>query len=133
MDASEVVALLREVPPTTTVMVPAGGSVQEVRLSDWDPDGDVIELLPAAEFLQQDKPLKYIDVVPSLPGWYWERRLSGVRIIELPHCGTWPRSWQERKVSSIEGSEGETRQRLEALPDTHWRVEYAGPIQPPGN
>ena len=68
-----------------------------------------------------------------MPGWYWERRASGVRIIELPHCGVWPRHWRERKNESMRVADEETRVRLAQMPDSQWLVEYAGPIEEPCN
>lgn len=77
--------------------------------------------------------LKYSDELPTVPGWYWERRQRGTRIIELPFNGYWPIPWQKRMADSIAMAQESERQRLLKLPIEAWRVEYAGPIPSPEN
>ncbi len=80
-------------------------------------------------------PLIYSDKVPTLPGWYWERRASGSRILEL-NKHNMPRSWRGSKARLLValkkcGAGKEAITHTASLPASHWRVEYAGPIQEP--
>ena len=77
--------------------------------------------------------LRYVDEVPTVPGWYWERREDSTRILYLPHCGYWPKPWQKHKEESLEAASGEMLEKLLELPEEAWKVEYAGPIPEPVN
>jgi hypothetical protein len=78
-------------------------------------------------------PLHYEDQVPTVPGWYWVRKNDSVRIIEFPHCGTWPRPWQQVRDEKFAAAPDNIRAALISLPEDTWKVEYAGPIDEPVN
>jgi hypothetical protein len=96
-----------------------------------------------ADFMGWNKPtpapLVYSSDVPTVPGYYWERRQSGERILELPTFpNTWPKHYTERRASLVSGLRaiGSTPSDLaevEALPDTSFLIEWAGPIPRPSN
>ncbi|WP_274643973.1 hypothetical protein [Pseudomonas serbica] len=78
--------------------------------------------------------LLYTDEVPTIPGFYFQRQRGGVRVIELPYCGQWPRHWRDKKQDGINAVEDEhTRAAAQALPDSSWITEWAGPIDHPEN
>ncbi len=80
--------------------------------------------------------LLYSDEPPSQVGYYWERRASGERVIEVTaaHLGSnILKRWCDRKAESIAMADGEQLTKLLALPDANWRIEFAGPIEQPGN
>jgi hypothetical protein len=74
--------------------------------------------------------MKWIDQVPTIPGWYWEKHPDGSkRIIRLPYCRQWPTPWPERKAKALsEADDDEMRNKLEQL---NWIVKWAGPIPEP--
>jgi hypothetical protein len=76
--------------------------------------------------------LSYSEDIPTEPGWYWERRERGVRIMYFPHCGTvWPTDWRLLRDQAYEQADEGTKVQLLTLPADTWKVEYAGPIPEP--
>jgi len=90
----------------------------------------------AAQRLETAAPsLAYSDQVPTVPGWYWERRSNGVRLLELNKHSR-PRSWRGSKARLLATlkemkTDPEAIAATAKLPATFWRIEYAGPILPP--
>jgi hypothetical protein len=78
--------------------------------------------------------LLYTEEVPTVRGWYFQRMRGVERIIELPNYGTWPRHWRDKKQDAVDAATDETmRQAVQALPDSAWITEWAGPIAHPEN
>ena len=80
-------------------------------------------------------PLRYTDEVPTMPGWYWCRWRRGpdeqVKIMHLPHMGTWPDPWREHRRKAFAVAAPDMLEMLKALPESDWLKEYAGPIPAP--
>jgi len=79
---------------------------------------------------------QFTEKLPTVPGWYWERRKSGLRIIQLDKHNMPTRTAQERKNLVINtllegGMSSEELREIEKKPLENWRVEYAGPLVPP--
>ena len=80
--------------------------------------------------------LTYSETLPTVRGYYWERRANNrERIIFLdPVREPRLRPWREHRaegLSFVREDEPEKLAALEALPEEDWKVEYAGPIEHP--
>lgn len=79
---------------------------------------------------------QFTEKLPTVTGWYWERRKSGLRIIYLDGSNMPKRTGKERKDLLLNtllegGASLKELQEIEAKPVETWRVEYAGPLAPP--
>ena len=78
--------------------------------------------------------LRWSETPPTEPGFYWVKYGMGPkRIIELPHCGTWPEHWQKLRAATIEFAPAKKQTELEKLPESVWKIQWAGPIPEPEN
>jgi hypothetical protein len=83
--------------------------------------------------------ITYSEDVPTVPGYYWERRNDKKRIVEL-HDYNMPRHWREMRqecLSTIQEQVGNGVYTLESIaplvnqPEEYWKIEWAGPIPEP--
>jgi len=83
------------------------------------------------------EPLTYSENVPTVPGWYWRRDGLGQTVIQLPKLDNngpkvrhiWPLHWRETFANKTASYPQKWRDK--ALQGGSWRIEYAGPIEPP--
>lgn len=78
-------------------------------------------------------PYTWTDNVPTVPGWYFRRDGDGcVRVLRLPGPPPgWPTHWRDRKAESIALADESIKERVAAIPDSRWMMEWAGPIPLP--
>jgi len=88
--------------------------------------------------------LKFTDARPTKVGWYWRRdhetskygRILFVDEMMLNNSDSMV-PWREKREQTIKSVEngpeagGKLVGQLKALPDSHWLVEWAGPLIPP--
>jgi hypothetical protein len=83
--------------------------------------------------------MKFTDSIPTINGYYWERRNNNTKIIEI-NTKYPPTHWKERRDRLIDSFKLLVeRKELEEVvyqdilnkSDKHWVIEWAGPILPP--
>ena len=77
--------------------------------------------------------LKWTEEPPTKAGWYWRRdRMGGGALIQYVHrCNLPMLTWEERKEETLICADTKDVPALEALPDSSWIIEWAGPIPVP--
>lgn len=76
-------------------------------------------------------PLTYSDQVPTVPGWYWRRDNQGAQVLYVSLSHHVPAPWRVIRAHTLALITAEDRKALEALPESAWLIEWAGPIPSP--
>lgn len=78
----------------------------------------------------------YTDQPPTVAGWYWRREHGRARVVQLLGPDHAPRHWQTMRRDVLNTArdlktDPAALAHLEALPASHWLIEWAGPIPEP--
>jgi len=78
--------------------------------------------------------MKYTDKIPTETGWYWQRKDGNERILYV-HNLRFIAHWKQLKAECLEVAKTyKTKSEvleLKALPESAWKIEWAGPLKSP--